>query len=435
MANRGNWNERPGARQDWMNNRMENRPERAQDLQDRMSDRRDNWQDYRDDHQGDWQDRWDDWSENRWDNFYDMRHDYWNNRFDAWWDHMWDEHPVGMAFGLTTWGVNRLSYWFGYGAYGNPYASGPVDMGGGYSCDYSQPLETYEQVSAPVEAPAEAQAVAEAAPESSSPLQTAFAAARQSFYDGNYDQALTQVNLAISLANNDALLHEFRSLVLFAQGKYRDAAATIHSVLAVGPGWDWTTLSGMYPTVDVYTAQLRALEDSVKAHPDAADGHFLLAYHYITCGSMDEAMHQLREVIRLVPEDTVAVQVLQMIGGPEAVKGAPDTSSAPPEATIAAAAKPAINKDELVGVWKASGPGDAKFQLELTASEAFTWTYSQGEESTTVSGVYAIEENTLALQPDAGGVMVAEVSPPKAGEFHFQVVGGPPGDQGLDFRK
>ena len=45
---------------------------------------------------------------------------------------------------------------------------------------------------------------------------------------------------------------------LFAQGKYEQAAAPLYAVLSVGPGWDWTTLSGMYPDVDTYTGQLRS---------------------------------------------------------------------------------------------------------------------------------------------------------------------------------
>ena len=51
-----------------------------------------------------------------------------------------------------------------------------------------------------------------------------------------------------------ATLHEFLALVFFAQGKYDQAAAPLYAVLSVGPGWDWTTLSGMYPDVDTYTA-------------------------------------------------------------------------------------------------------------------------------------------------------------------------------------
>ena len=40
---------------------------------------------------------------------------------------------------------------------------------------------------------------------------------------------------------NDASLHEFRALVLFALGQYEQAAATLYAVLSNGPGWDWTT--------------------------------------------------------------------------------------------------------------------------------------------------------------------------------------------------
>jgi hypothetical protein len=75
--------------------------------------------------------------------------------------------------------------------------------------------------------------------------------------------------------------------VLFAQGKYREAAGTIHAVLADGPGWDWATMSGLYPSVQVYTTHLRALEDFARTNPDSADARFLLGYHYLTEGYHD----------------------------------------------------------------------------------------------------------------------------------------------------
>jgi tetratricopeptide (TPR) repeat protein len=283
------------------------------------------------------------------------------------------------------------------------------------------------------EAPADVAPAESTTGEETSPLMIAFDEARQAFYDGNYDKALEKVNAALVLAKNDALLHEFRSLVLFAKGQYRDSAAAIHSVLAVGPGWDWTTLSGMYPSVDVYTSQLRKLEEFVVANPTSAATHFLLAYHYITCGSTQEAIAQLQEVNRLEPGDTVAVQVLEMIGGPSAVQQSPTT--APPRPAAVAAEAPAIPKQDLVGTWKAKGTGKSSFELKLTDADGFTWTYHDGEKTTKVEGVYAIEQNTLAMEPDAGGVMVAELTPPKGGKFHFQVVGGPPNDPGLDFAK
>ena len=43
-------------------------------------------------------------------------------------------------------------------------------------------------------------------------------------------------------------------------------------------------LIGLYPNVNVYTAQLRALEAYCKANPQSATSRFVLAYHYLTEG-------------------------------------------------------------------------------------------------------------------------------------------------------
>ena len=76
----------------------------------------------------------------------------------------------------------------------------------------------------------------------------------------NYNQALELADQAIRQTPNEAALHEFRGLVLFALRRYDEAAAALYAVLAVGPGWDWPTLIWLYPDVSVYTGQLRALE-------------------------------------------------------------------------------------------------------------------------------------------------------------------------------
>ena len=39
----------------------------------------------------------------------------------------------------------------------------------------------------------------------------------------------------------------------------------LYVVLTAGPGWDWATMVGLYPDVDTYTRQLRALEAAIKA--------------------------------------------------------------------------------------------------------------------------------------------------------------------------
>jgi tetratricopeptide (TPR) repeat protein len=338
---------------------------------------------------------------------------------------MWDHHPVAMGLGLTAWGVNRLSYWFGYSSYYNPYYYEPYPVSSTVNIDYSQPLVVYEQS-------ADALAESGQAPtaEAQDPGLAAFDQARQAFYDGNYQGALDGVNTSLASMPDDAVLHEFRALVLFAMGKYKDAAAGLHAVLAVGPGWDWTTMSSLYASIDSYTQQLRALEQARDQSPNAPELRLLLAYHYLTAGHNDAAAAQFKKLVELQPNDQVARQLLEMTAGPDAVPGA--TASPPaPESVPAVTIPPA----DLVGTWNAKGADNTSFALTLTDKGEFTWAYTAGGKETKVDGVYALEGADLALEPDEGGVMLATITPPKNGALHFQVVGSPPDDKGLDFRK
>ena len=127
---------------------------------------------------------------------------------------------------------------------------------------------------------------------------------------------------------NDATMHEFLALVLFAQGTYDQAAAPLYAVLSVGPGWDWTTLIGNYSDANLYTQQLRSLEAFVKANPRSAQAQFVLAYHYITQGHGDAAAGQLKQVVALQPSDTLSAQLL---GKLQPATAAPETPAAPPQ--------------------------------------------------------------------------------------------------------
>ena len=106
----------------------------------------------------------------------------------------------------------------------------------------------------------------------------------------------------------DSTLHEYRALVLFALGRFGDAAGVIHPVLASGPGWGWETMAGFYPSAPVYDEQLRKLEAYVKGRPDAADGHFLAGYHYLVCGHMEQAFASFQKTVDLQPADSIARQ-------------------------------------------------------------------------------------------------------------------------------
>jgi TolA-binding protein len=137
--------------------------------------------------------------------------------------------------------------------------------------------------------------------------------ARAAFKAGRYADAQATAEQAIAKLPSDAALHEFRALTLFAQGKYKDAAAGLYAVLAAGPGWNWETVSRLYADPADYTKQLRALEGYVKDHPDAGEGHFLLAYQYLVLGSKTDAVNQFKEVVRVQPDDKLSAELVKAL--------------------------------------------------------------------------------------------------------------------------
>jgi hypothetical protein len=151
-----------------------------------------------------------------------------------------------------------------------------------------------------------------------------FDAARKAFFNGEYAKAQELVEEAVKILPSDAALHEFRALTLFAQKKYKEAAATLYAVLWAGPGWNKDTMATLYPNWDTYTRQVRALEAYLKAHPDEGYAHFLLAYHYLVVGSMDQAIAQLKEVVRLDPKDQLSASLVKALTQPDdSAKSAP----------------------------------------------------------------------------------------------------------------
>ena len=218
--------------------------------------------------------------------------------------------------GFGGWGLGTLAYNSGYYPYYNPYYSQPVYQTNVYN--YSNPIPVATQGP-----PAQTAGLAASpnvddggpgpTPENYDPVMDA---ARQSFRNGDYAAALASVDAALAKNQTDAVMHEFRSLVLFARRDYRQSAAVAHSVLAVGPGWDWTTMSSLYPDPQVYTDQLHALEDYVQANPNAADAHFLLGYHYMIGSHAEASAAQFQQAHRIMPSDRLAAELAMMAKGP-----------------------------------------------------------------------------------------------------------------------
>ncbi|NQV23495.1 MAG: hypothetical protein HQ518_03915 [Rhodopirellula sp.] len=327
--------------------------------------------------------------------------------------------PFG--WGLGGWGLGSLLYNSGYLGYSNPYYLNSYGSIGNYS--YSQPIPVAYNASV---------VVGQNDPNSADEVLNNADAA---FQQNDYDAALDITNKGISQYPDDAVLHEFRALVLFARQDYQQAASTIHSVLAVGPGWDWTTLSSLYFSVAIYTEQLRALEAFTGANPQDAASRFLLAYHYMSCGYPDAATRQLQEVVKLMPDDRVAADLMAMLAAPQPAETAQQPTPQPAQEATRPAVKP-IDPATLVGSWKAARDDGSQFNLILTNDAKFTWSFApKGQAPQDFGGTYTVDGNVLALERTGGGSLIAEVTPSSAAKFNFRMVGAPQEDPGLNFSK
>lgn len=101
-------------------------------------------------------------------------------------------------------------------------------------------------------------------------------------------------------------IQQFLSLVTFSLGRYDDAFEAAHTALHSVRPWDWKMLSGHYAKSDVYVAQLRELERSIRVKPTATK-RFLIGYHYWMMGHHASARTQLTKAAaasddKLIPE-------------------------------------------------------------------------------------------------------------------------------------
>ncbi len=369
--------------------------------------------------------------------------------------------PLGWGFG--GWGLGTTVYTSGYYVYTNPYYVPGIYPTVVY--DYSRPIPVVVQ--APPGTPSAS--LPGLPPPESPPIldNPAFDAARDAFKRGDYQVALTHVDNAIRRSPSDAVMHEFRSLVLFALHDYRQSAAVAHSVLAVGPGWDYTTMSSLYPDPFVYSEQLRRLEDYTREHPKAADAHFLLAYHSMISSRKEVAIEELRQVIRLMPEDRLAGELLAMVQGPpkspQATQVAKSNPFAEPKRVYDGTSNPVTGESEtyprdpvkspelavnqspeiapvdktlLPGKWSASREDGSRFSLVLTDEGTFVWKFSApNHKSEELRGNYSVDGPVLILERKEGGALAGTASFTGDSQMNFKLVGAPPEDKGLDFAK
>src|SRR5208282_4109927 len=296
---------------------------------------------------------------------------------------------LGLGYGLASWGYGSSLYGMGYMPYYNPYYDDYYGAGAGVAMaspyNYSQPIDT----------------VSAAADESvTNPAEALFDAGRASFKQGNYTDALQQADAALAKLPNDTTLHELRALCLFALKRYDEAAAALYAVLSVGPGWDWTTLISLYPDIDTYTAQLRAIENYCGSHSDSASARFVLAYHYLTQGYTDAAVNVLKQVVTLKPGDALSAKLLRQL----------DPSR---DAATAAAPTPAETTPPqgaaITGTWTAQPAADTAIALSIQPGGDFTWQVTKKGQTQQLAGKSTFGGGLLTLAQDKGPALVGRV--------------------------
>ncbi|MGA2619324.1 MAG: tetratricopeptide repeat protein [Thermoguttaceae bacterium] len=252
-------------------------------------------------------------------------------------------------------------------------------------------------------------------------------AARAAFTPGDYSGALAKCDQAIARLPNSAAAHEFRGLALFALQRYKEAAGPVYAVLSVGPGWNWATLSSFYPRADVYSGQLRALEQYVASNPNVAEARFLLAYHYMTGGHNDAAAEQFRAAVQLNPQDQLSAQLLSAI--------TPTAAGQPPAPAAAATPAKPIDASAVTGVWTSTRADGTTITLSLGQDAKYTWKFAQKDKPQEFSGAYTVADNLLILKEGNSPVMVGQVTLLSDNRFNFKLAGDNPSDPGLTFGK
>jgi tetratricopeptide (TPR) repeat protein len=348
----------------------------------------------------------------------------------------------GYQIGPAYWGF-RESWWYGgfpfsyatfdYANYRNPYYdANPYEFGFG-AFDYSIPL-------------------AQQADAKTAENELFFAAARAAFYAGNGRQALRDIEHAAIDVPGNLDLHEFHALVLFALGDYRAAGAVVHPVLNAGPGWDWRVLQSFYPSTDVYTRQLRALEHDVGRHGDQAAARFLLAYHYLMLKHWNAARNQLERVAELEPRDALTKNILAglnaapsvdpstpRIARPIMVERPPGNSAnaltARSDSTPATVNLTATYGDSLVGGWTSHPIAGVTIEATLEPQGHFLWLFKDGSQTQTFSGTYVRQGDRLVFTRQDGRKMAGVVTPRGKNGFSFRLSKTDPSDPGLAFSK
>ncbi len=157
-------------------------------------------------------------------------------------------------------------------------------------------------------------------------VEGALAAAGRAFRSGRVAEALKMLEAVPAESPRRPQADLLRSHVLFAMGRFNEAATVLRQAVAKLPPEAYSaTLQGLerdYPNPEAYTGRLRQLERTITESPPEPSLRLLLGYHYGYLGFLPEAVTELSQALQLNPDDAAAGALqrhyVQMLEGPAA---------------------------------------------------------------------------------------------------------------------
>ncbi len=295
-----------------------------------------------------------------------------------------------------------------------------LDQSGYY--DYENPYDDARSAPKPVEP---------GTPEAKEEAEQHFAVARDSFRSRGYAKAATEINKAARRMPDELEYKEFRALANFAQQRYKVAAASLHPVLSAGPGWDWTTMIGLYGKKSSYETHLRLLEKHLKKNPGDAAARFVLSYHYLTAGHTEAARKQLESLSKLTPDDRVTTSLLAMVSATPEGEGTGKGKNSDEVAKD----EPLPDTFQPVGTWTGKPKQGGEVVFILTSDEKFTWRYTVDTATKEFEGNYTLVDDRILLEDlDIGG-LVLRIHPDGANAFVLTAEDRPEEEPGVRFER
>ncbi|MCC6507733.1 MAG: hypothetical protein IT423_01395 [Pirellulaceae bacterium] len=362
------------------------------------------------------------WNSNWHNNCIDHHHNWYNGCWYGYWGSNWYA-PV--VWGGIGWGLGAMTSGWGYNyaSYYNPYYAQPT-IAQSMPYDYSQPVVVNNYVSSNSDVAGSNTQIDQSTPQQAQAF-SSFDQGLAKFKAAQYVPALSDFNASLKALPGDAVVHEVRSLALFATGDYKAAAAGLNSLLSSAPGMDWTTMSGLYGNPEDYTTQLRKLEQFCKSNPTDAAAHFVLASHCLVIGSKDVAIQALRVVVQYQPKDVTAKRMLDALAPPDVPAVAAPTTAPGSEAT----------QTDLVGKWVAQSR-DTKIELSITEDSKFTWKAgAKDQKAVELSGQLNAGSDGISLETKEQGAIGGSVTSNGPDKWTFSISGAPPSDPGLSFTR